>query len=172
MLRGLQHACAEDLDASIREGIYDMTGQPVVLRRDEVSVSGASIRLDQPNQMMTVFGAGVLQSTQRSDTGAGYEQTQISWEDSMIYDGVSGLAEFIGNCQAQAQLPNAKDIAQAQRIVVQLAPDASIDSTDDTTPRDVVQTVSLFGAAHEGVGEQLVTIESRRPRSASISPTK
>ncbi|MHC4975846.1 MAG: hypothetical protein ACYTF7_04480, partial [Planctomycetota bacterium] len=80
---------AEDLRASIPDGVYDMTGTPVVLRRDEVSVSGESIRLEELAQRMTVFGGGTLETTRRSDVGAGYESMRITWEDSMLYDGIA-----------------------------------------------------------------------------------
>ncbi|MFG0256885.1 MAG: hypothetical protein ACF8GE_03180 [Phycisphaerales bacterium JB043] len=163
---------AEDLRASIPDGVYDMTGTPVTLRRDEVTVSGGSIRLEEIAQRMTVFGSGTLESTRRSEAGAGYESMTIDWQDSMIYDGQAGFAEFIGRCVARAQMPDARDNARAERIVVALQPDASVaDDGQEVDARDVVDTITLYGASHEGTGDESVTIESRRYTPDASSET-
>jgi hypothetical protein len=49
-------------------------------------------------------------------------------------------------------------------VYVSLQPDATIsdDGVGEVDARDVIRSVTLFGASHEAAGDELVTIESRR----------
>jgi len=156
----------EELRARVQEGVFDITGQPTILRRDNASITGESMRIESQTERLTVFGPGVLNYARPSAAGQGYERAQIEWSDSMEYDGPSSRAEFHGSCVASAELDAlSRDRAEAERVVVLLSSDASPSRRSDDATQQVagaIERVRLFSAQTEGVGDAPVKVESRQ----------
>ncbi len=56
--KGGEEALADSLTADPLRGVYDLIGEPVTLRRGTAAVTGDSMRIDEIEQRLTVFGKG------------------------------------------------------------------------------------------------------------------
>lgn len=157
----------DELRAQVQDGVFDITGQPAILRRDTASITGEAMRIEAELERLTVFGAGVLNYARPSREGAGYERAQVEWVGSMRYDGVADEVEFLGDCVATAELDAlSRDRAEAERILVSLTPDARPTEGEPAgaaaEAQGAVRRVLLYSAAAEGTGDAAVEVESRQ----------
>jgi hypothetical protein len=156
----------DELRAKVQEGIFDVTGQPAILRQDNAAITGESMRIEADAERLTVFGPGVLNYARPSRQGAGYERAQVEWSGSMRYDGALDEVEFSGTCVATAELDAfSRDRATAERILVTLTPDTQPAPRAGGAVADAqgaIERVLLFGAAEEGTGDAPVQVESRQ----------
>ncbi|MFG0274785.1 MAG: hypothetical protein ACF8QF_06990 [Phycisphaerales bacterium] len=156
----------DELRAQVQEGVFDITGQPAILRQDNAAITGESMRIEANTERLTVFGAGVLNYARPSREGVGYERAQVEWSGSMRYDGTRDEVEFSGDCIATAELDAlSRDRAEAERIVVSLTPDTQPAPRAGGAVADAqgaIQRVLLYGASHEGAGDEPVQVESRQ----------
>lgn len=151
---------ADALRADPERSVADLTGEPAEITFGASAVSGNSMRIDQRDRALTVFGPGALRRTD-ADEDLGYESVRLEWTDSMKYDDVAGEALFLGNCVLTADVSDlARDVVTAGRIDLFTTPYAERQErrNDDQSIRRAV----AFGAASGADEVNLARVESRR----------
>jgi len=165
---GGEEVLADSLDADPLRGVYDLVGEPVTLRRGTAAVTGDSMRIDEIQERLTVFGAGELTYREDRDIDAGYQNVTVAWAGTMTFDGVMERAEFAGDCVVIAE-PDAltRDTLRGERIIV----DVELDETTSADRASAFRRAQVIGEVEETGAGRTAQVESRRYRSDPDSPS-
>lgn len=113
---------AAALRASPEAGLVDLTGTPASVAQGADVILGDSIRLEQIAKRLSVVGAGSLERADRTNS-LGYEFLRLTWEDSFVYDDITGRAEALGQCVLTADLADlGRDTVTAASLTIETAP--------------------------------------------------
>jgi len=161
---GGEEVLADSLDADPLRGVYDLVGEPVTLRRGTAAVTGGSMRIDEIQERLTVFGAGELTYHEARDIDAGYQNVTVAWAGTMTFDGVMERAEFVGDCVVVAE-PDAltRDTLRGERIIVEVDLDDSGGASADAT--SAFRRAQVIGEVEETGAGRTAQVESRRYRA-------
>ncbi len=161
---GGEEVLADSLDADPLRGVYDLVGEPVTLRRGTASVTGGSMRIDEIQERLTVFGPGELTYHEDRDIDAGYQNVTVAWAGTMTFDGVMERAEFVGDCVVVAE-PDAltRDTLRGERIIVEVDLDDNAGSSADAT--SAFRRAQVIGEVEETGAGRTAQVESRRYRA-------
>lgn len=165
---GGEEVLADSLDADPLRGVYDLVGEPVTLRRGTAAVTGGSMRIDEIQERLTVFGAGELTYRAEGDIDSGYRNVTVAWAGTMTFDGVMERAEFVGDCVVVAEPDElTRDTLRGERIIVDVELDQSAGSSADAT--SAFRRAQVIGEVEETGSGRTAQVESRRYRAAPES---
>ncbi len=160
---GGEEALADSLTADPLRGTYDLIGEPVTLRRGTTAVTGDSMRIDELQETLTVFGAGELSYRAESDVDSGYRSVTVAWAGTMTFDGVIERAEFVGDCVVIADADDlTRDTLRGERIIV----DVKLDDSDGASAESdsAFRRAQVIGEVEETGFGRTAQVESRRYR--------
>ncbi|TVQ31857.1 MAG: hypothetical protein EA376_07670 [Phycisphaeraceae bacterium] len=159
-------AIGDRLRLDSKRRIVELTGEPAVAHHRGGSISAGSMRYDENERLLTVFGAGVFNYSQPRELAMGYERVQIEWERAMTYSDFAGRAEFAGSCIATASPDEfSHDVATGERIILDLTPrSGALDDGDlsEERPETRLLRATVYGADVESPDGPLARVESRR----------
>ncbi len=174
-------AYADHLRASWIDETLELFGEPAIARYQDGSITAGSMRFNQRDATLTVFGQSVFNYSQPRNAGIGYERVQVKCSRSMRYDDRTGLAEFVGDCIATTEPDDfARDVARGQRIALHFTPGAfeqnnraqqSADALENAeTPTDPLDTDSqvkllnavVYGWSNATADDGVAQVEARR----------
>jgi lipopolysaccharide export system protein LptA len=162
---------ADDLRADLLGGVFDLSGRQVTLASGGASLEGKSMRIEEAAERLTVFGEGALRYMRTEADESPYSSALVTWTDSMTYDGIAGIAEFTGACDATAQTDDlGRDGARAHRVIVALVREGANADADSGRIDRNIQRVQLISAQQDGVGDAEAEFESRRYRADAQAP--
>ncbi len=164
LVRGIggEEAVAESVKADPLRGIYDLVGEPVVLRSGGAAVRGDSMRIDEIQQRLTVFGSGELTYREPREDAAGYQNVTVAWAGAMTFDGVMERAEFTGDVVVVGEPDDlTRDTLRGERVIVDVAAGeaGSAGGTEAAFKR-----AQIIGEVEELGAGRAAQIESRRYR--------
>lgn len=175
-------AIADRLRADNTRQIADLEGPSVRVGKDQTEIAATSIRLDDKDQSMFVFGAGTLTHKAPAPAGAGSaggaddRRTLLtaSWTRSMRYSDRSGELEADGDVELvstptrlvrdtlRAHRVRAK-LEEAERSSADIARVLGASSVDDDPLDDrVLVRARALGASNEEPDGEPAEVESRR----------
>ncbi|RMH28906.1 MAG: hypothetical protein D6693_02885 [Planctomycetota bacterium] len=151
-------ASAQSVRATPEAGLADLTGEPAEVALGGSTIAGRSVRIEERARRLTVFGAGRLTRAQR-DEALGYDALTLTWEDSFVYDDLTGRAEALGVCEAVGDtIAPGRDTVSASRLVIDTTP---FDRRGRGEPPGLLRAVAYGGAGGENPMDP-ARIESRR----------
>jgi lipopolysaccharide export system protein LptA len=146
-------ASSDRIEADPNTGMALLTGNPVSIVRDGVTINAATVRLDQRNQTATIDGSGRAVAV-RADDGGGGRSTRLetSWSGGAVFDargGAGGSGTGDGRIDARGTI-NAEirvgedetNVAQGETMVILLAPVAG--AAGGAGQRQI-RSVEIFG---------------------------
>ena len=165
--KGGEEALAEKLTADPLRGVYDLIGEPVTLRRGGAAVTGGSMRIDEIQERLTVFGRGELNYRESREEARGYQRVTVAWTGTMTFDGVMERAEFVGDCVVLAESDNlTRDTLRGERIIVEINLDdaSGAASAGGDAEFAAFRRAQIIGEVEELGTGRTAQIESRRYR--------
>ena len=158
---GGEEALAETVTADPLRGVYDLVGEPVTLRRGGAAVTGGSMRIDEIQERLTVFGAGELTHRERGEEAAGYRNVAVAWAGTMVFDGVMERAEFTGDVVVVGEPDElTRDTLRGERIVV----DVALGDESSAGAAAAFRRAQVIGEVEERGEGRTAQVETRRFR--------
>lgn len=159
---------SNSLRARPETGVVDLTGAPARITLGGSVIAGDSVQINQNLRTLTIFGPGTLDRA-ALDVELGYENLHLAWTDSMRYDDLAGIADFLGGCELTADRSAlGRDLVTAARMRITTTPFAERRNGADQNPS--ILTASAFGAVEESDTTSLAHVESRRYAHDETAP--
>lgn len=153
-------ASADRIEADATAGTAELTGQPVVIRRDGATMTGTTVRLVQREQTALVQGPGRI--TAESADNARPSKLQASWQTGARFDGKAGRIEAEGQIEAEIRVgADEVNTARGQRLVLLL------DMTEQA--KAPVPASSVAGG---GANTQIKSVEISAGSAAGAPPAQ
>jgi lipopolysaccharide export system protein LptA len=112
-------ARAEELRADVPKQIADLSGQNVVVGKDNSTITSTQLRLDGIARSMEVFGAGTFEHAQPGHA----RPATATWTKGMTFDDRTGVIIASGDAKADSYPdPVTRDSMRAERVRIEITP--------------------------------------------------
>lgn len=156
-------AVAERITADPTSGTALLTGNPVSITRQGVTMNAAAVKLDQNRQTATVDGSGRIIAS--SNDGARTTTMEASWQNGATFDNQAARVDARGSIVAEINVgENESNLAKGDALVLllaQTAGGATSSGTAGATAQDAVRqirTIEIIGKDYtpgSGIAAQL-----------------